>query len=119
MPRRFALGLLIASVLVVACWREPDAPPDGNAPPKDEKAAPNGPVSVTQTPDGQPLVVTFPGQPEWTDVPDVKPPVKGFVWAGGDKSKPCAAWVWTIPPHERSAYRRPTAFHLCLPGCWY
>lgn len=111
-PRHFAIvPLLAAALIALGCGREspptapaPDAPaPKGDAPTEQPKTgAADGSGTTDKTPDGQSLVVTFPGKPEWTDVPDLKPPTKGFVWRGDEKSKQCAAWVWTIPADERT-----------------
>ncbi|MBY0460533.1 MAG: hypothetical protein K2V38_24725, partial [Gemmataceae bacterium] len=65
------------------------------------KAEHVGPFTTDKTPDGQPFVITFPGKPEWDDIPDLDPPTKGFVWRGDGNSKPCEAWVWTISPEDR------------------
>jgi hypothetical protein len=81
-----ALAILMAAV---GCKRDP-APEPSNT---------DGPFTTEKTPDGQSLVVTFPGKPEWTDVPDVTPQTKGFVWRGEGKLQ-YAAWVWTIPAEE-------------------
>lgn len=88
--------LLVVTAGALGCARERPA-----APAPDEPA---GPVTTDKTPDGQPLVVTFPGKPEWAQVPDLAPPTQGFVWRGNGTEKQRAVWVWTIPPEERARH---------------
>lgn len=86
--------ILLAFLLAAGCKR-------GAAPGAPEGEVPPGPYTTDKTPDGEPLVATFPGKPEWTDIPDTFIPARGFVWRGDGSSRPLAVWVWTSEPAER------------------
>ncbi|MCI0704100.1 MAG: hypothetical protein L0241_23835 [Planctomycetia bacterium] len=94
--------LLVVAALAIGCKRA--QPPEVNGGGPDPGSNPDGSFTTKQTPDGEPLVVTFPSKPEWAEIPGLKPPTKGFVWRGDDKQKSRAAWVWTIPADERAQY---------------
>ncbi len=91
--RTGSVFVLLFAALAVAAGCKRNGGPGG--------AEAGGSGAVTQTPDGEPLVATFPGKPEWTDIPSTFIPAKGYVWPGDGTRKPHAVWVWTIPPAER------------------